>query len=74
MSDIQQKSMTTNSRDNITQTNKKVNNGQKNSMDSMPHNRNIKNPSQEIDAQTKTRYMKTRQTIILNHTIYRHYM
>ena len=58
MSDTQQESMTTNPRDNISQTNGKVNNGQKDSVNSMPLNRNVEEPSQESDAHTRTKYGK----------------
>ena len=56
MSDTQQVSMTTNPRGNISQTNRMVNSGQKDSVNSMPLNRNVEEPSQESDTHTRTRY------------------
>ena len=57
-SDTQQESMTTNPSDNISQMNRRVKHGQKNSVNSMllTCNRNIEEPSQESDAHTRTRY------------------
>ena len=56
MSDTQQESMTSNTRDNISQTNKSENNGQKDSVNSVPLYRNVEEPSQESDAHTRTTY------------------
>ena len=59
-SDTQQESMTTNPRDNISQTNRRVNNGQKDSVNSVPLtcNRNVEEPSQESDAHTRKQIQK----------------
>ena len=54
--DTQQESVKINTRDNISQTKGRVNNVQKNSVNSMPLNRNIEEPSQEGDAHTRTTY------------------
>ena len=56
MSDTQQESMTANHRDNISQTNRTGNNGQKGSVNSVPLHRNTVEPSQESDTHTTTRY------------------
>ena len=56
MSDTQQETMTTNPRDNISQTNMRVNNGQKDSVNSVSLNRNIEEPILEGDAYTGARY------------------
>ena len=58
MSDTQQESMTTNPRDNISQMNRRVNNGQKDSINSLPLtcNRNVEGPIQESDTPTRMRY------------------
>ena len=55
-SDTQQESKTTNLSDNISQTNRRVNSGQKDSVNSVPLicNRNTEEPSQKSDAQTRT--------------------
>ena len=63
MSYAQQGSMTTNPRDNISQTNRRMNNGQKNSVNSMLLNRNVRESSQESDAYTRTRCGKIIQKI-----------
>ena len=49
-------SMTTNNGDDISQTNREVNNGQKVSVNSMPFNRNIEKNSQGSDTHIRTRY------------------
>ena len=54
-SDTQQESITTNTRDNIGQMNRRVNNGQKDSVNSMPLNRNSEESSQKSYAHTRTR-------------------
>ena len=58
MSDTQQESMITNPRDNISQTNRRMNNGQMDSVNNLPLtcNRNIEEPSKECDALTTIRY------------------
>ena len=58
MNDTEQESMTSNPRDNIRQMNRRVNNGQKDSVNSMSCtcNGNIEEPTQERDANTRTRY------------------
>ena len=50
------KSMTTNNEDNISQTNREVNNGQKVSVNSMPFNRNAEENTEGSDAHIRTRY------------------
>ena len=57
MSDTQQESMTMNPTDDISQIYRKVNNGQKDSVNSMPFtcNRNVEELSQESNAHTRTK-------------------
>ena len=57
-SDTQQESMTTNLRGNSSQTNRRVNNGKNNTVNSMPLNINVKEPSQENVTNTRTRYRR----------------
>ena len=59
-SDTQQESKTANPRDNISQMNRRVNNGQKESVNSvlLKCNRNIEEPSQESDTHIRTKYRK----------------
>ena len=58
-----QESMTTNPRDNISQMNRRLKNGQKDSVNNMWHtfNRNIEEPSLESDAHTRARYRRMMQ-------------
>ena len=49
--------------DNINQTNRRLNNAQKDSVNSMPYNRNIEEPSQENDTHTGTRNGRIMWTI-----------
>ena len=59
MSDTHQESLTTNTGDSISQMNRGVNNGQKDSVNCMPLNGNVEEPSWESDAHTRTRYRRT---------------
>ena len=56
MSNILHESMTTNNRDDISQTNWEVNSGQKVSVHSMLFNRNVEESSEGSDAHIRTRY------------------
>ena len=56
MSNTLHKSMATNNGDDIRQTNREVNNGQKVCVNSMPFTRNIEENSQQSDAHNRTRY------------------
>ena len=55
MSDTQQESKT-HTRNNFNQTKKRVKNGQRGSLNTVPLNRNIGEPSEKGEAYTRTRY------------------
>ena len=58
MSETQQESITTKPRDNISQTNRRLNNGQKESVNSMQLNRDTEQPSHKSDTHTRSWYRR----------------